>query len=91
LAHGKSAKKRIRQNLARRLHNRQAKSALRTSVKKFTGAARSGDAAAALAAYRAVQKRLDQTVSKGIMRAGTADRIKARLAARLSAVKPPAK
>ena len=87
MAHGKSAKKRIRQNATRKLRNRQAKSALRTTVKKFTGAARSGDAEAASAAFRGVQKKLDQTVSKGIMRAGTADRIKSRLAARLKAAK----
>ena len=85
MAHGKSAKKRVRQNAARRLHNRQAKSALRTTVKKFTTA---GDAAGATAAYRNVQKKLDQAVAKGIVRKGTADRMKSRLAARLAAKAP---
>ena len=91
MAHGKSAKKRIRQNAVRRLRNREAKSALRTTVKKFTRAAGAGDAEAARTALRNVQKKLDRTVSKGILRAGTADRIKSRLAARLKAVKPAAK
>jgi small subunit ribosomal protein S20 len=84
LAHGKSAKKRIRQNVARRLRNRQAKSALRTTVKKLTVAVGAGDAAAATAAYRGVQKKLDQAVAKGLVRKGAADRVKSRLAARLA-------
>jgi small subunit ribosomal protein S20 len=88
LAHGKSAKKRVRQNVARRLRNRQAKSALRTTVKKLTVAVGSGDAASATTAFRGVQKKLDQAVSKGIVRKGTADRLKSRLAARLAAKAP---
>ncbi len=88
MAHGKSAKKRIRQNVARRLHNRQAKSALRTTVKKLTAALGAGEAAAATAAYHGVQKKLDQAVAKGIMRKGTADRMKSRLAAKLAAKAP---
>jgi small subunit ribosomal protein S20 len=85
VAHGKSARKRIRQNAARRLRNRPARSALRTAVKKLAVAA---DAAAATAAYRGVQKKLDQAVAKGIMRKGTADRVKSRLAASLAAKAP---
>lgn len=88
MAHGKSAKKRIRQNAARRLRNRQAKSALRTTVKKLTVAAGGADAAVAAAAYHGVQKKLDQAVAKGIVRKGTADRVKSRLAARLAAKAP---
>jgi small subunit ribosomal protein S20 len=88
LAHSPSARKRVRQNAARRLRNRQAKSALRTSVKKFTGAVGTGDAAAAALAYRAVQKKLDQAVAKGVVRKGTADRMKSRLAARIPATAP---
>jgi small subunit ribosomal protein S20 len=80
LAHGKSAKKRVRQSAARRLRNRQAKSALRTTVKKLTAAISAGDAAAATAALRGVQKKLDQAASKGLMRKGTAARMKSRLA-----------
>ena len=88
MAHGKSAKKRIRQNIAHRLRNRQAKSALRTTVKKFAVAVGAGDAAAAAAAYRGVQKKLDQAVAKGLMRKGAADRVKSRLAAKLAAKAP---
>ena len=87
MAHSKSARKRVRQNAARRLRNRQAKSVLRTSVKKFI-AAGAGDAAAVTAAYRDVQKKLDQAVAKGILRKGAADRMKSRLAARLPATTP---
>jgi len=86
LAHSKSAKKRIRQNAVRRLRNRQAKSSLRTTVKKFSVDA--ADAAAAAAAYRIVQKKLDQAVAKGILRKGAADRMKSRLAASLAAKAP---
>ena len=84
MAHGKSARKRIRQNVARRLRNRQAKSALRTTVKKLTVAVGAGDAAAATAAYRGVQKKLDQAVAKGLVRKGAADRVESRLAAKLA-------
>ena len=87
MAHSKSARKRVRQNLVRRLRNRSAKAALRTAIKKFSAAAGIGDAAAASAAFLLVQKKVDKVAAKSILRKGTADRIKARLAARLHAIR----
>ena len=86
MAHSKSAEKRIRQNAARRLRNRSAKSAQRTSMKKLTTAIEAGDADAANALYRNTQKVLDKNVSKGIMVKGTASRIKSRIATRIKAL-----
>jgi len=87
LAHSKSAKKRIRQNAKERLRNRSTKSALRTTIKKFNAALKTGEVESAAAAYKAVQKKVDTTARKGIVHKGTAARVKSRLAARLSKLK----
>jgi small subunit ribosomal protein S20 len=83
VAHSKSAEKRVRQNATRRLRNRSAKSAQRTSMKKLTAAIDAGDIETANALYRDTQKILDKNVSKGIIVKGTASRIKSRIAARM--------
>ena len=86
MAHSKSAEKRVRQNAARRLRNRSARSAQRTSIKKLTSAIEAGDADAATALYRNTQKILDKNVSKGVIVKGTASRIKSRIATRIKAL-----
>ncbi len=83
MAHSRSARKRIRQNARRRLRNRSAKSTLRTAIKRFRSAVSAGDKAAAEEAYRHVQKTSDKTVRKGIVKKGTASRIKSRLSKHL--------
>lgn len=88
MAHSKSAKKRIRQNAAARLRNRSAKSALRTTIKKFQSAVKQNDSVAADAAYKDVQKKVDTNARKGVVHKGTAARIKSRLSAKLKQVKP---
>jgi len=90
LAHSKSAKKRIRQSEVKRLHNRSMKSALRTAMKKFAAAVAAGNTDLLAAAYKEVQKSIDKTASKGIIRKGTADRMKSRLSSKIAA-KPAAK
>ncbi len=87
MAHSKSVLKRIRQSEARRLHRRSVKSALRTEVKKFVAAVKTGDPEKASAALTSVQKKLDKGASKRIIPKGRVDRVKSRLAARLNAVK----
>ena len=87
MAHSKSVLKRIRQSEARRLHRRSIKSSLRTEMKKFATAVTAGEADQAAVAFKAVQKSLDKTASKKIIPKGRADRVKARLAARLNAAK----
>lgn len=74
-----SAKKALRQNQKRRLHNRSLRSALRTSVKKVRVAVESGDAAAVQTAYRDAQKELDQAAAKNLIHKNTAARTKSRL------------
>ncbi len=86
MAHGKSAKKRIRQSEVKRLHNRSVKSALRTAVKKFAAAVKAGDAAVAASALRSVQGRLDKAAARDVVKTGTAARMKSRLSARLRAL-----
>ena len=86
MAHSKSAEKRIRQNAARRLRNRGAKSAQRTSVKKVQVALAADDAEAAAKALHSAQKRIDSNVAKGIVRKRTASRIKSSLARKLNAL-----
>ena len=87
MAHSRSAVKRIRQNLRRKLGNRAAKSALRTAIKKFRAAVSTGDLDAAAATYHLVQEKVDKTASKGIIHKGTAARIKSRLSQHLNALK----
>lgn len=91
MAHSKSARKRIRQNATSRLRNRSAKSALRTTIKKFTTAVASGDKDAAAAKLRAAQKDVDKTASRGIIHKKSAARIKSRLTAKLGKMKAGAK
>ncbi|MCA9000140.1 MAG: 30S ribosomal protein S20 [Planctomycetaceae bacterium] len=74
-----SAKKALRQNQKRRIHNRQLRSKLRTFVKKVRLAADAGDQDAAQAALREAQKQIDQAASKKLIHKNTASRTKSRL------------
>ena len=83
----KSAKKRLRQNEARRVRNRAARSTLKTSLKKVRGSIESGDVAAANEGFRAVVKKIDQTAARGVIHRNAAARLKSRLSAALKAAK----
>jgi small subunit ribosomal protein S20 len=83
-----SAKKALRQNIKRRLHNRSRISALRTAVKKVRKLAAAGDGAAAQEAFRYACKRLDQAAAKHLIHRNAAARTKSRLSKLL---KGPAK
>ncbi|MDT4760970.1 30S ribosomal protein S20 [Sphaerochaeta sp. PS] len=80
----KSAEKRERQNVVRRMRNRAAKSTMRTAIKKFDAALVAGDKDAASSALDLSLKLLDSTASKGIIHASTADRKKSRMHARFN-------
>ena len=67
MANIKSQIKRNKQNEKARMRNKAVKSELRTSVRKFREAARSGDAAAAAAAMQVASVKLDKAVSKGVI------------------------
>ena len=83
MAHSKSAKKRIVQSEKKRLQNRSMKSSLRTAIKKLSVTVASGNAEAAGALFHDVQRKIDKTAGKNVIRKGTADRMKSRLSAQL--------
>lgn len=78
-----TTKKRIRQNIKRRLRNRAARGIVKAQVKKFLAALESGSAEARLAEFRAAIRSLDKAVAHGVMHRNAAARRKARLAAKL--------
>lgn len=75
----KSAEKRERENVVRRMRNRQVKSAVRTSVKKFEAAVAAKDKEASKVAMDLSFKLLDSAFSKGVLHKNTASRKKARM------------
>ena len=82
----KSAKKRLRQSIERRDHNRAIKSSLRTQLRKVREAAQAGELEKAQSEFQLACKRLDQAAAKGVIHANTAARRKSRLSARVKAV-----
>lgn len=75
----KSAEKRERQNAKRRMHNRQAKSTVRTAIKKFDVAVAAKDKAAAQEAMALSFKLLDTAAGNGVLHRNTASRKKSRM------------
>ncbi len=67
MANIQSQKKRIRTNEKARLRNKDVKSALKTSIRKFREAADAGDTAAATALAREATRALDKAASKGVI------------------------
>jgi small subunit ribosomal protein S20 len=78
-----SAEKRHRQNLKRRIRNRQIKSHVHSAMKGALEAIASGDSAKCDEAFRAAAKELSKAATKGAIHKNTAARKTARLAARL--------
>lgn len=74
-----SAKKRLRQNEKRRLHNRAEKSQMRSHIRKVREAVQSGDKDAAQSEFRIAQKEIDQAASKNLIHKNAAARTKSRL------------
>jgi len=80
----KSALKANRQNIARREHNRELRSKLRTGLKSVRKALDGSEIDAAKAALRQLQSLVDKMATKGIIHRNTASRLKSRLTGRLS-------
>jgi small subunit ribosomal protein S20 len=79
-----SAKKRMRAEAKRRLHNNQAKSIVRTRVTRARNAiTASASAPETDEAIRAAIRALDMAVSRGVIHRNNAARRKSRLMARL--------
>lgn len=83
----KSAKKRLRQNLAARARNRSRRSAVRTQIKKVRSAIQAGNVEAAETEFRAVQKKLDQAGASRLIHPNAAARLKSRLSEKIKALK----
>lgn len=84
MAHSLSAKKRIRQNLKRRLRNRRRMLALKRLVREFEAALSSGQLDRARELLPGLYKKIDQIAAKGTLHKNTAARKKAKLALRLN-------
>jgi small subunit ribosomal protein S20 len=82
-----SAKKRVRQNVKRRVINRARRSQVKTLVKHFETTAEQGDAKAMGEQFYVIAKKLDKVASTSTMHKKTAARKKSRLAKRLNALK----
>jgi small subunit ribosomal protein S20 len=78
MAHSAQARKRIRQNAKRRLHNRTVRSDLRTHIKRFRSAVAT-EGADVGAVLSAVESKLDKAAKRNVIPAGRANRLKARL------------
>lgn len=85
MANIKSAMKRAKTSVGENLRNRMDKSALKTAVRRFDEALKSGDKEATEAAYLAAVKIVDQSAAKGVIHKNAADRKKAQLAKKLAA------
>jgi len=81
-----SAEKRHRKSEERRLRNKSAKSAVKTSVKKFTALAQKKDPGAD-AALKEMIKKIDTAAGKGIIQKNTAARKKSRMQRYYNAMK----
>ena len=84
VAHSRSAKKRVRQNLKRQLRNRRRKESVKRAVREFTDTIDQGNIPAAAAALKQAYKKIDQTAAKGTIHKNTAARRKSTLAKQLN-------
>lgn len=86
MAHHKSAKKRIRQTVARTEVNGARTSRVRTFVKKVEMALVGGDKAGAVAALKVAEPELMKAAQAGVLHKSTASRKVSRLSARIKAL-----
>jgi small subunit ribosomal protein S20 len=91
VAHSLSAKKRVRQNVKRRLTNRARRSQIKTQIKRIDKAIESQDLKAAGEQYRQVAQKLDKVAARGTIHKKTAARKKSRLAKKLNSLKTKGK
>jgi small subunit ribosomal protein S20 len=80
----KSALKANRQNVARREHNRQMRSKLRTALKAIRASLDAKDLPGAKSALNKTVSIVDKMATKGIIHRNTAGRYKSRLVSRLA-------
>jgi small subunit ribosomal protein S20 len=85
MAHSRTARKRIRQNLKARALNRWRLITMRTAIKEFNEALIHGTAAAAADIFKKCVKIIDRTAQKGVIHKNQAARRKSRMNAKLKA------
>ena len=82
----KSDKKRVELSRISNEKNKQAKSVLKTALKKFDAAVAEGNREQADSAYQLAVKTIDKSVAKGILHKNTAARKKSSIARKLNGV-----
>ena len=82
----KAKKKHVLVSRANNEKNKMAKSALKTTIKKFDAAVASGDKALATAAYTAAVIAVDKAVNKGILHKNNAARKKSSMTIKVNAM-----
>jgi small subunit ribosomal protein S20 len=87
VANIKSQLKRIKTNALATERNKAVKSELRTWIRKFQTAAKSGDATAAADALKVASTKLDKAVSKGVIHKNNAANKKSSMAKRAASLK----
>jgi small subunit ribosomal protein S20 len=83
----KSAKKRLKQSLARRTRNRSTRSALKTEVRKVRESLAAGNVEQAANEFKLVTKKLDQAAANNVLHDNAAARIKSRLSGAIKVAK----
>ncbi len=86
MANSAGSKKRARQAVKRNKHNSQIRAKVRTFVKKVAYALEAGNKEDAQSGFGAMQKMIDQSVSKGLMNKNQAARKKSRFNAQIKAL-----
>ena len=86
MANSAGSRKRARQAVKRNNHNSQIRAKVRTFVKKVGHAVTAGDKKEAVNGFTAMQKNVDQAVSKGLIHKNQAARKKSRLSAQIKAL-----
>ncbi len=81
-----SARKHVRADLKKRNRNRHRKASLRTSLKNTELALQEGDLETAQALCKTTSSLLDRAAGKGVIKKGTANRQKSRIARKLHAL-----
>ena len=86
MANSSGSRKRARQAVKRNKHNSQIRAKVRTFVKKVAYAIAAEDKKEAVSGFAAMQKNVDQAVSKGLIHKKQAARKKSRLSAQIKSL-----
>jgi small subunit ribosomal protein S20 len=85
MPHTKSAKKRLRQNEKRRLHNRATKKAIKKQIKSFLEIVKTGTVEQVREEYNKTAKKLDKAAAKRVINPNLAARKKSQLQQKVNA------